>query len=111
MSESQFLSTVEHTLSEVEAAIDAAALDAECSQSALILTIEFDAGAKIVINAQAPMRQLWLASRIGAQHFAHDGQAWRDTRTGQEFFAALSHAVSAILGEPVTLQAGPQHPR
>jgi CyaY protein len=105
MSESQFLRTVEATLAEVEMAVDAAGIDAECSQSALILTIEFDDGAKIIVNAQAPMRQLWLASRIGAQHFAIDGDQWRDTRTGQDFFAALSHAVTAILGAPVTLQA------
>jgi len=105
MSESQFLRTVEATLAQVEAAIEAAGIAAECSQAALILTIEFDDGAKIVVNAQAPMRQLWLASRIGAQHFSHDGAAWRDTRNGQEFFAALSHAISAIQGETVVLRA------
>jgi len=105
MSESQFLRTVEATLAQVETAIDASGI-AECSRSALILTIEFDDGAKIIINSQAPMRQLWLASRIGAQHFCLDGGQWKDTRTGQEFFAALSQAASAILGAPVLLQAG-----
>ena len=105
MSESQFLREVEATIGQVETAIEAAGIDAECSQSALILTIEFDDGAKIIVNAQAPMRQLWLASRIGAQHFAHDGERWRDTRTGQEFFAALSQAVTAVLGKTVVLQA------
>jgi len=106
MSESQFLRAVEVTLGQVETAVDAAGIAAECSRSALILTIEFDNGAKIIINAQAPMRQLWLASRVGAQHFCADGEQWKDTRTGQEFFAALSQAASAILGAPVLLRAG-----
>jgi CyaY protein len=106
MSESQFLRTIEITLAQIETAIDTAQIAAECSQAALILTIEFDDGGKIIINAQTPMRQLWLASRDGAMHFAHDGAQWHDTRSGVEFFAALSQTVSAHLGADVRLQAG-----
>jgi CyaY protein len=105
MSETQFLRTVEATLAEVQTAIEAAHIEADCSQVALVLTIELDDGAKIIVNAQAPMQQLWLASRGGARHFTHDGQQWKDTRNGEEFFAALSEAVSAALGEPVELRA------
>jgi CyaY protein len=104
MSESQFLRTVEATLARIELAIEAAGLPAECSQTASILTIEFDDGGKIIVNAQTPMRQLWLASRGGAMHFAHDGAQWKDTRTGTEFSAALSQAVSAMLGREIRLQ-------
>jgi CyaY protein len=104
MSETQFLHTVEATLAQVETAIEAAQIAAECSQTALILTIEFDDGGKIIINAQTPMRQLWLASRGGAMHFTHDGRQWNDTRSGVEFFAALSQAVSAALGAAVELR-------
>jgi CyaY protein len=105
MSESQFLRSIEATLARVETAIEAAGVSAECSQTARILTIEFDDGGKIVINAQTPMRQLWLAWRGGAQHFTHDGTRWLDTRSGVEFFAALSLAVSSMLGQPVVLAA------
>jgi CyaY protein len=106
MSESPFLRSVEATLARIETAIEDAGIPAECSQSALILTIEFDDGGKIIVNAQTPMRQLWLAWRGGARHFAHDGLQWKDTRTGTEFFAALSEAVSAMLGSDVRLQDG-----
>jgi CyaY protein len=105
MSETQFLRMVEATLAQVETAIESARIAAECSQSALILTIEFDDGAKIILNAQTPMRQLWMASRGGALHFAQEDGQWKDTRTGQEFFAALSQAVSAALGTAVQLRA------
>jgi len=106
MSESQFLQAVEATLDRLESAIEAAGLDADCARTALILTIEFEPGAKIVVNAQAPMRQLWLAWRGGAQHFAADGNRWMDTRTGEEFFAAVSRAASALTGTPVVLSSG-----
>ena len=105
MSESLFLSTVEETLDEVQTAIEAADLPVECSQSGLVLTLELDDGGRIIINAQAPMRQLWLASRSGALHFAHDGRQWLDTRTGAEFFDRLSGTLAELLGEPVQLQA------
>lgn len=103
MSESEFLRTVEATLARLEAAIDAARIGAECSQSGLILTIELDDGAKVIVNAQAPMRQLWLASRAGARHFSFDGERWRDTRGGAEFFAVLSQVLSELCGTPVQL--------
>ncbi len=106
MSESQFLLAVEATLGQLETVIEAAGLDVDCARTALILTIEFDAGARIVVNAQAPMRQLWLAWRGGAQHFAADGGRWQDTRSGEEFFAAVSRAASALSGTPVVLQPG-----
>ncbi len=105
MTESQFLRTVEGTLAEVEAAVEASGIDAECAQTALILTIELDDGARIVINAQAPMRQLWLASRSGAMHFAYTDGRWTDTRSGAEFFDALARTLSEHLGTDVRLKS------
>jgi len=104
MTESQFLRNVEATLGQIESAIDDAGLAAECSISAFVLTIEFDDGARIVVNAQTPMRQLWLASRSGGMHFGFDGAQWHDLRSGEEFFAALSRVVSGELGQDVVLQ-------
>lgn len=104
MSETQFLLAIEATLARVQAAIEAAALPVECSQTALILTLELDDGGKIILNAQTPMRQLWMASRNGALHFSHDGQHWLDTRSGAEFFTVLSHTLTQLLGEQVRLQ-------
>jgi len=104
MTESQFLGVVEATLAQTEAAIDAAQIDADCAISGLVLTIELDDGARVVVNAQAPMRQLWLASRLGAMHFAWDeGGHWRDLRTGEEYFAALERVFSELLGKSVRL--------
>ena len=104
MTESQFLHAVELTLAQIEAALDEAGIDADSAISGLVLTIDLDAGARIVINAQTPTRQLWLAARSGGMHFVHDGVAWHDLRTGEEFFDALSRVISTQTGTAVCLQ-------
>lgn len=103
MTESQFLRSVEETLAQIETSLDAARVPADCSLTGLVMNVELDDGSRIVINGQTPMRQLWLASRSGAMHFAHDGACWRDLRTGVEFFEALSRVVSEHLGREVRL--------
>ncbi len=103
MSESQYLQTVAATLAQVESAFDEADLGADCALSGLVLSVEFDDGARMVLNAQAPTRQLWLASRAGAVHFAFVDGAWRDVRSGAELFELLSRTVSEQLGRPVRL--------
>ena len=103
MTESQFLRNVETTLAQIETALDDADVAADCELSALVLTIEFEDGAKIVVNGQAPMQQLWLAARSGAMHFAFRDGRWFDVRSGAEFFEALSRIVSAQIGRRVEL--------
>lgn len=105
MTETEYLRSVSEVLEDVQEAVERAQIDADCALAGLVLTIELDDGAKIVLNAQAPTRQLWLAARSGAMHFAHDGRQWADLRTGEEFFAALSRVISGLLGRPVALRA------
>jgi CyaY protein len=104
MTESEFLQRAEAALRAVEQSVDAAGLDVELARAGNVLTLEMADGARIVINSQAPMQQLWLAAKSGAHHFAlgADGR-WRDTRDGGEFFATLSRVVSALGGVPVVL--------
>ncbi|MES2739503.1 MAG: iron donor protein CyaY [Pseudomonadota bacterium] len=109
MSESEFLALAEATLSAIEAALDRLndedALDVECSRSGNVLEIEFiDNGSKIIVNSQAPMRELWVAAKSGGFHYKHvDGQ-WRNTRDQSELFAALSAMASAQAGAQVVLR-------
>ncbi|HYA59680.1 MAG TPA: iron donor protein CyaY [Burkholderiaceae bacterium] len=106
MTESEFLDRAEAALAQIESSIDDAAIEAECSLSALVLAIDFDDGTRMIVNAQTPMRQLWLATRGGGMHFGFDGTSWRDLRSGEEFFDALSRVVSEHLGRKLRL-----HPR
>lgn len=99
MTESEFLRSAEAVLSGLETALELPAIldsiDLECSRSGNVLEIEFvDNGSKIIINSQAPMREMWVAAKSGGFHYRHDGQVWRNTRDGSELYAALSRMVS-----------------
>ena len=109
MSESEFLALAEATLTQIEAALDRLndedVLDVECSRSGNVLEIEFiDNGTKIIVNSQAPMREMWVAARSGGFHYKRVGDEWINTRDGSELFAALSVMASEQAGAPVVLK-------
>ena len=109
MSESEFLALAEATLTQIEAALDRLndedVLDVECSRSGNVLEIEFiDNGTKIIVNSQAPMREMWVAARSGGFHYKRVGDAWVNTRDGSELFAALSTMASEQAGAAVVLK-------
>ena len=108
MSEKEFLDLAETTLNAIEAALDRLndedIIDVECKRSGNVLEIEFiDNGSKIIINSQAPMREMWVAAKAGGFHYKHLDGAWRNTRDGSELFAALSALASAQGGASVQL--------
>ena len=108
MSEKEFLDLAETTLNTIAAAMDRLndedLIDVECKRSGNVLEIEFiDNGSKIIINSQAPMKEMWVAAKSGGFHYKHDGGAWIDTRDGSELYAALSALASAQGGATVTL--------
>lgn len=106
MTDTEYLALAEASLDAIERDIDASDADIECERSGNVLSLEFDSGAKIIVNLQLPMHEVWIASKAGGFHFRHDGSAWRDTRDGSELFAVLSEHVTTLAGEPVTLKAG-----
>ncbi len=108
MTESDFLAVAEAVLDDIEARIeqaaDAAGVDVECSRSGNVLEIEFiDQRSKIIVNTQAPMQEIWVAARSGGFHYRLKDKLWRDTRTDDELFSALSALASAQAGEPLAL--------
>ncbi len=110
MGESEFLAQAEATLNAIEAALDrlndADMTDVECSRSGNVLEIEFiDNGSKIIVNSQAAMQELWVASRSGGYHYKQKDGQWLNTRDGSELFATLSDEVTKQGGSPVVLTA------
>jgi len=108
MSETEFLDLAESALTRIETAMDRLndedVLDVECKRSGNVLEIEFiDNGSKIIVNSQAPMRELWVAAKSGGFHYKRVDGAWIDTRDGSELFAALSLLASAQGGAQVIL--------
>jgi CyaY protein len=109
MTESEFLDLADQTLSAIEAAFERATqdgdIDVESSRSGNVLEIEFiDDGSKIIVNSQAPMKEIWVAARSGGFHFRREEERWINTRDGSELFTALSAIASAQAGTSLLIE-------
>lgn len=102
MDEAEFAAQASVALDALERAFEEIDLDFELKEGG-ILEIEFEDGAKIIVNRHAAAREIWVAARSGGFHFRWDGTAWRDTRSGAELFGALSDLLSSQLGRRVRL--------
>lgn len=104
MTESEYTRLADETLSKIEHALEAADedLDYELAPGG-ILEVEFENGSKIIINRQSATQEIWVAAKSGGYHYRWDGSAWRDTRSGEELFAALSGFASAQAGRAIDL--------
>jgi len=104
MSDSEYLTRAEAVLAAVERAIDGIDADIEFERSGNVLTLEFENRTKIIVNLQPPMKEIWIAAKAGGFHFRFVDGEWRDTRSGTEFFAALSDYATQQAGETVTFE-------
>jgi CyaY protein len=70
-----------------------------------LVSIEFDDGARFVVNRQSAARQIWLAAGARAWHYDLDAAsgAWRDDRDGHRLDDRLSELVSDKLGRRLVL--------
>ena len=80
-------------------------IDIDTQRTGGLLELCFPGGSKIVVNTQPPLQEVWLAARGGGFHYRFADGAWRDTRDGSEFFAALSLHASQQAGRSVTFSA------
>jgi len=105
MTETEYTRLAEETLRKLEHAIEQADgdFDYELSEGG-ILEIEFANDSVIVVNKQAAAQEIWVAAKSGGFHFRWDGSAWRDTRSNEELFAALSRFATEQSGAAVKLQ-------
>lgn len=104
MTESEFEALADAVIAALERALDSSALDVDLEMKGSgVLEVEFIDGGRIVVNRHTAAREVWVAARSGGFHFRYDGERWRDTRDGSEFFAAMSRLCSAHGGTPVIL--------
>ena len=105
MTDSDYLTRAEAVLAAIERASDDIDADIEFERTGNVLTLEFENKTKIIVNLQPPMHEIWIAAKAGGFHFKFVDGEWRDTRSGEEFFAALSQYASQQAGEPVEFRA------
>ena len=103
MTEPEFLDACDRVLASIEDALDRSGADVESARSGNVLELEFDDGAKIIVNGNAPLREIWVAARRGAYHFRLEAGRWIDTRGSGELFALLSEVASQHAGQPLRL--------
>lgn len=68
-----------------------------------VLEVEFDDGAKMIVNRHDVSREIWVAGRTGAFHFRWDGSGWVDTRSGESIWRVVSTLASQMANQHVVL--------
>ncbi|HUH88677.1 MAG TPA: iron donor protein CyaY [Pusillimonas sp.] len=108
MNESEFLARSKAILDELESQSDDWValydLDIEAHRSGNVLTLVFDDAVQVVVNSQAPMREMWVAAPSGGFHFRFDGQYWANTRGGPDMAETLSQIVSDATGQAIKVR-------
>jgi CyaY protein len=86
--------------------LDSAKFEAELAGD--ILSLEFEDGAKYVVNSHRAARQIWMAAEHSAWHFDWEPQKgrWIAAKTGDELWQTLSAVVGRKLGATVSLARG-----
>lgn len=106
MTDSEFMDRAEQLLLAVEQSCDRTNdntdADLDNQRTGTMITISFVNRSQIVVNLQKPLHEVWLAARDGGYHFKWSGEAWCDTKTGDEFFATLTRCASAQAGEALS---------
>ena len=97
MTESEFHRAVDAVLARIESGVEAHE-DLDVDLESGILTITCPDESRVIVNRQAPNREIWVAARSGGFHFAFRGGEWRDTRSGDELFASLSRLMGSQAG-------------
>ena len=97
MTESEFHRAVDAVLARIEASVEnAEGLDVDLESG--ILTITCPDESRVIVNRQTPNREIWVAARSGGFHFTARGGEWRDTRSGDELYAALARIIASQAG-------------
>ncbi|HPA90518.1 MAG TPA: iron donor protein CyaY [Quisquiliibacterium sp.] len=103
MTEQQFQTLCEQALTAIEDAVDACGADVDIERSGAVLELAFEDGAKIIVNGNAPVRQIWVAARAGGFHFVRSGERWVDTRSGESLASSMNRLVQAQAGVALKL--------
>ena len=109
MTELEYLDTAEELLLAVEQSCarinEETDADIDAQRVGGMVTLTFPNRSQIIINLQPPLHEVWMAARSGGYHYKFDGQLWRDTKTGNDFYADLTRDASAQAGMALVFQA------
>jgi len=108
LTDAQYNDAIQAVLTRIETTVDrwleGDVADIDSARSGGMLTLTLPNRTQLIVNAQPPLQELWLAAKRGGFHFRHalgEGR-WLDTRSGDEFFALLSACASEQAGVPLS---------
>lgn len=106
INELEFQNIVDDVQRQIEEVIDDAGLDIDYENTGGVLTLTCEDGSAIIISRQAPLKQLWLATRGGGYHFDYDtaSETWLDSRSGKSLNRILADAVMQQAGEEIDFE-------
>ena len=109
MTDPEYMDRAEAALAAIERSCDRindeSDVDIDNQRVGGMITISFQNGSQLIVNLQKPLQEIWLAARSGGYHYRHDGRAWVDTKTGEEFFGNLSREATLQAGQPLEFRA------
>ena len=109
MTDQEYMDQAEALLARVEQAVDhindESDADIDAQRVGGMITLVFANRSQIVVNLQKPLLEVWLAARSGGYHYRWQDGAWRDTKTGEEFYARLSLSASEHARAPLSFGA------
>lgn len=107
MTDTEYMDRAEALLRVVEQACDRindeSDADIDNQRVGGMITLTLSNRSQIIINLQKPLQEVWMAAKAGGFHYRFDGQVWRDTKAGTEFFSDLSRFASEQTGTPLRL--------
>lgn len=103
MNDSQYHQLVDDIFIALEEALDACEVDIDYESAGGILTLIFLNGTKIILNKQAPLHQIWVATKFNGHHFNYVDGLWIDERTDAEFWSFINEAASKQAEQMVSL--------
>ncbi len=105
MNDTQYNLMADELLLALEEAIEDCGVDIDYEGVGGMLTLTFKNATKIIINKQAPLQEIWVATKFNGHHFHFDDTQWMDKRGGGEFWQFISQAVSTQAESTITLSA------
>ncbi|MDO6425954.1 iron donor protein CyaY [Thalassotalea sp. 1_MG-2023] len=105
MNDTQYNLMADDLLLTLEEAIEDCGIDIDYEGVGGMLTLTFKNASKIIINKQAPLHEIWVATKFNGHHFHYDNEQWIDKRGGGEFWQFISDAVTKQADAQVTLSA------
>lgn len=94
MDETDYHDQCDSVFARLEAMLDEAEVDFDSDGN--VIEAELESGGKLIINRQAPAREIWLAAPDGGRHFRwHSAESnWRDTKDDRELMQVISELIA-----------------